>query len=61
VTDEKATSLSTASIDDAAVINDLVIKLERCRANLPPVFMMKPIQFEKVRVSFVSFLTEFLL
>ncbi|KAK7387264.1 hypothetical protein VNO78_27922 [Psophocarpus tetragonolobus] len=47
VTDEKATSLSTASIDDAAVINDLIIKLERCRANLPPVFRMKPIQFEK--------------
>ncbi|KAG4994850.1 hypothetical protein JHK84_031817 [Glycine max] len=47
VTDEKATSLSTASIDDAAVINDLVIKLERCRANLSPVFRMKPIQFEK--------------
>ena len=61
VTDEKATSLSTASIDDAAVINDLVIKLERCRANLSPVFRMKPIQFEKVRVSFVSLLSEFLL
>ncbi|XP_020202542.1 ubiquitin-activating enzyme E1 1 isoform X2 [Cajanus cajan] len=47
VTDEKATSLSTASIDDAAVINDLILKLERCRANLPPEFRMKPIQFEK--------------
>ncbi|XP_061349995.1 ubiquitin-activating enzyme E1 1 [Gastrolobium bilobum] len=47
VTDEKATSLSTASIDDAAVINDLIINLERCRTNLPPMFRMKPIQFEK--------------
>lgn len=48
VTDEKATTLSTASIDDAAVINDLVIKLEQCRKSLPPEFKMKPIQFEKV-------------
>ena len=48
VTDEKATSLSTASVDDAAVIDDLIIKLERCRANLLPGFRMKPIQFEKV-------------
>ncbi|XP_014489657.1 ubiquitin-activating enzyme E1 1 [Vigna radiata var. radiata] len=47
VTDEKATSLSTASIDDAAVINDLIVKLERCRATLPSKFRMKPIQFEK--------------
>lgn len=48
VTDEKATSLSTASIDDDAVINELVMKLEQCRKNLPPGFQMKPIQFEKV-------------
>lgn len=48
VTDEKATSLSTASIDDTAVINELVMKLEQCRKNLPPGFQMKPIQFEKV-------------
>ncbi|KAJ7964236.1 putative Ubiquitin-activating enzyme E1 [Quillaja saponaria] len=47
ITDEKATSLSTASIDDAAVINDLTIKLEQSRKNLPPSFRMKPIQFEK--------------
>ncbi|CAJ2633015.1 unnamed protein product [Trifolium pratense] len=47
VTDEKATSLSTASFDDANVINDLIIKLERCRTNLTPTFRMKPIQFEK--------------
>ncbi|KAL5814853.1 hypothetical protein ACOSQ4_025494 [Xanthoceras sorbifolium] len=47
VTDEKATTLSTASIDDAAVINDLIIKVEQCRKNLPPGFRMKPIQFEK--------------
>ncbi|PIN13370.1 Ubiquitin activating enzyme UBA1 [Handroanthus impetiginosus] len=47
VTDEKATSLSTASIDDAAVINELVMKLEMCRKNLPAGYKMNPIQFEK--------------
>ncbi|GAV66571.1 ThiF domain-containing protein/UBACT domain-containing protein/UBA_e1_C domain-containing protein/UBA_e1_thiolCys domain-containing protein [Cephalotus follicularis] len=47
VTDEKATSLTTASIDDAAVINDLIVKIERSRQNLPSGFRMKPIQFEK--------------
>ncbi|CAN4098493.1 unnamed protein product [Withania somnifera] len=47
VTDEKATSLSTASIDDAAVINELISKLEYSRKYLPPGFSMKPIQFEK--------------
>ncbi|KAL3850578.1 hypothetical protein ACJIZ3_012460 [Penstemon smallii] len=47
VTDEKATSLATASVDDAAVINELIMKLEQCRKSLPPNFMMKPIQFEK--------------
>lgn len=47
VTDEKATTLSTASVDDAAVINDLIMKLEQCRKNLPSGFRMKPIQFEK--------------
>ena len=48
VTDEKATSLTTASVDDATVINDLIAKLERCRLNLSPDFRMKPVQFEKV-------------
>ncbi|QCE00933.1 ubiquitin-activating enzyme E1 [Vigna unguiculata] len=47
VTDEKATSLSSASIDDAAVINDLIAKLEVCRTKLQPDFRMKPVQFEK--------------
>ncbi|XP_022752921.1 ubiquitin-activating enzyme E1 1-like [Durio zibethinus] len=46
-TDEKATSLSTASVDDAAVINELLFKLELCRNNLSSGFRMKPIQFEK--------------
>ncbi|XP_031113064.1 ubiquitin-activating enzyme E1 1 [Ipomoea triloba] len=46
-TDEKATSLTTSSIDDAAVINELIMKVEQCRKNLPPNFRMKPIQFEK--------------
>ncbi|KAJ0261858.1 Ubiquitin-activating enzyme E1 1 [Hirschfeldia incana] len=47
VTDEKATTLTTASVDDAAVINDLIAKLEQCRHHLSPDFRMKPIQFEK--------------
>ncbi|XP_051130239.1 ubiquitin-activating enzyme E1 1-like [Andrographis paniculata] len=47
VTDEKATSLSTASIDDAAVINELIAKLGTCLKNLPPGYKMNPIQFEK--------------
>lgn len=48
VTDEKATSLSSVSVDDAAVINDLLAKLEECAKKLPPGFRMKPVQFEKV-------------
>ncbi|KAJ4821709.1 ubiquitin-activating enzyme 1 [Rhynchospora pubera] len=47
VTDEKATSISTASIDDAAVINELIVKLEDCAKTLPSGFKMNPIQFEK--------------
>ncbi|KAF8096482.1 hypothetical protein N665_0307s0013 [Sinapis alba] len=47
VTDEKATTLSTTSVDDAVVIDELIAKLERCRLNLQPEFRMKPIQFEK--------------
>ncbi|XVE58986.1 hypothetical protein DITRI_Ditri05aG0007800 [Diplodiscus trichospermus] len=47
VTDEKATTFSTASVDDAAVINELIFKLELCTENLPKGFKMKPIQFEK--------------
>lgn len=48
LTDEKATSLSTASIDDAAVVSELIKKLAVCCNNLSPGFRMKPIQFEKV-------------
>ncbi|CAL5060894.1 unnamed protein product [Urochloa decumbens] len=47
VTDEKATNLSSASVDDVAVIDDLLSKLEECAKTLPPGFQMKPIQFEK--------------
>lgn len=47
VTDEKASSLPSSSIDDAAVIDELISKLEHCRRSLPPDFRMKPIQFEK--------------
>ncbi|KAI4382436.1 hypothetical protein MLD38_008402 [Melastoma candidum] len=47
VTDEKATSLSSASVDDEAVIHVLIARLEQCRKNLTPGFRMKPIQFEK--------------
>ncbi|KAL9265455.1 Ubiquitin-activating enzyme E1 1-like protein [Drosera capensis] len=46
-TDEKATSLSSSSVDDASVINDLITRLERCHVTLVQNFMMKPIQFEK--------------
>ncbi|XP_011003623.1 PREDICTED: ubiquitin-activating enzyme E1 1-like isoform X1 [Populus euphratica] len=46
-TDEKATTLSSASVDDAAVINELIKKLEQCRQKLPLGFRMTPIQFEK--------------
>lgn len=52
VTDEKATSLSTASVDDAAVINELLAKIEQSWKSLPPGFRMNPIQFEKVRLLF---------
>ncbi|OMO82888.1 Ubiquitin/SUMO-activating enzyme E1 [Corchorus capsularis] len=47
VTDEKATTLSAASVDDAAVINELIFRLELCTKNLPQGFKMKPVQFEK--------------
>lgn len=47
VTDDKATSFSSSSVDDAAVIDELISKLECCRKTLPPDFRMKPIQFEK--------------
>ncbi|XXG44320.1 hypothetical protein AAC387_Pa01g4156 [Persea americana] len=47
VTDESATGLSAASSDDAAIINDLIMKLEECSKKLPPGFQMNPIQFEK--------------
>ncbi|XP_039017264.1 ubiquitin-activating enzyme E1 2-like [Hibiscus syriacus] len=47
VTDDKATTLSTASIDDTAVVNEIIFKLELCTKKLPQGFKMKPIQFEK--------------
>lgn len=47
VTDEKASSLSASSIDDTAVINELIVKLEQCRNQMLPGFRMNPIQFEK--------------
>ena len=47
-TDEKSTDLSNASVDDAAIIHELIRKLERCRENLPAGFRMKSIHFEKV-------------
>ena len=52
VTDENATSVSTASTDDTAVINELVAKLEDCAKKLPPGYRVNPIQFEKVCFSF---------
>ena len=47
-TDEKATSLSSASVDDAAVIEELIAKLEAISKILQQGFRMNPIQFEKV-------------
>jgi ubiquitin-activating enzyme E1 len=47
-TDEKATNLSSASVDDAAVIEELIAKLESINKTLPSGFHMNPIQFEKV-------------
>lgn len=47
VTDEKATSLSNASIDDGEVIEQLIARLENCRGQLSPTFRMNPVQFEK--------------
>ena len=52
-TDEKATNLSAASIDDSAVINELIMKLEQCRKSLSSGFKMKPIQFEKVSLFYL--------
>ncbi|GKA88515.1 ubiquitin-activating enzyme E1 1-like protein isoform X2, partial [Tanacetum coccineum] len=46
-TDENVTNLSSASIDDSAVIDELIKKLESRRKNLPSGYVMKPIQFEK--------------
>lgn len=46
-TDEKATSLPASSFDDAAVIDELIMKLEKCHKQLSPAFRMNPIQFEK--------------
>lgn len=48
VTDEKASNLSSTSVDDVAVIEDLLAKLQEYAKRLPPGFQMKPIQFEKV-------------
>jgi ubiquitin-activating enzyme E1 len=46
-TDEKATSLSSASVDDAAIIEELIAKLEAISKALSPGFHMNPVQFEK--------------
>ena len=55
-TDEKANNISSASVDDAAVIEDLLTKLEACAKKLPPGFRMKPIHFEKVSLFKTLFL-----
>ncbi|GKA09620.1 ubiquitin-activating enzyme E1 1-like protein isoform X2 [Tanacetum coccineum] len=46
-TDENVTNLSSASIDDSAVIDELIKKLESRRKILSSGYVMKPIQFEK--------------
>eukprot|EP00249_Psilotum_nudum_P024481 c29197_g1_i1 orf=472-3648(+) len=47
VTDEKATTLNTPSLDDCTVIDQLIRKLNEGVAHLPTGFRMNPIQFEK--------------
>ncbi|KAL2901995.1 Ubiquitin-activating enzyme E1 2 [Bienertia sinuspersici] len=47
VTDEKATSLSNASIDDGEVIEQSIARLESSMGRLSPSFRMNPVQFEK--------------
>lgn len=47
-TDEKATNIPPSSVDDALVIDELIIKLENCQQHLLPGFKMNPVQFEKV-------------
>lgn len=47
VTDEKATDMHPSTIDDSAVIDNLIRTLESGVKNLPSGFRMSPIQFEK--------------
>lgn len=47
VTDEKATNMHPSTIDDSAVIDNLLRTLESGVKNLSPGFRMSPIQFEK--------------
>ncbi|KAJ0953404.1 putative ubiquitin-activating enzyme, catalytic cysteine domain-containing protein [Helianthus annuus] len=44
---KNATSLSSASIDDAAVIDELIKKQNNAEKTLPSGYVMKPIQFER--------------
>jgi ubiquitin-activating enzyme E1 len=39
-------------VDDAAVIEELIAKLEDISKRLPSGFHMNPIQFEKVSISY---------
>nr|GEX18225.1 hypothetical protein [Tanacetum cinerariifolium] len=48
-TDENVTKLSSTSIDYSAVIDELIKKLESHRKILSSGYVMKPIQFEKVK------------
>ncbi|XP_002982764.2 ubiquitin-activating enzyme E1 2 [Selaginella moellendorffii] len=47
VTDEKATNLTASSLDDAAVIDQLISTLDDGTKSLPTGFRLVPIQFEK--------------
>ncbi|KAJ4779926.1 ubiquitin-activating enzyme 1 [Rhynchospora pubera] len=47
VTDEKATSVASASFDDAEVIDALSSRLGQLAKTLPSGFCMKPVHFEK--------------
>ena len=50
-TDEKTNAKVAASAEDSQIIDDLISKIEHCRASLAPGFKMKPIHFEKVSLS----------
>ena len=47
VTDDKATSVTSSSMDDASKIEQLILSLDEGVQTLPPGFKMNPVAFEK--------------